>query len=138
MAIPVGIPVINLFDILRRIRFLAAKVISSKLGLLFSISVAFGGLVSALLSYFDGFIFPDIINQLISSSDIDSLGDDLGFLTVAKYILRIDLILSIVKMYIQIFESLVIFILTTSFSMLVLGWVIRLKSSAADDIREVG
>ena len=138
MAIPLGIPVINVFDILRRIRFLAAKLIASKLGLLFAISVAFGGLVSSLLSLFDGFILPDILNELISATDIDVLEDDFAFLTVAKYILRLDLLLSIVKTYIQVFESIAIFILSTSFTMLVLGWITRLKSAAADDIREVG
>ena len=134
MAVP-AIPVIDFWGILRGIRAVAARVFDSKFSALITISATFGVVLSSLVAFFGGLVIPHISTEFIESTTLNNLQDSFGFIHIAKYILRIDLLLSILNFYLIFFETLITFILATSFSFLVLSWSIKLKQSIGSDIR---
>lgn len=131
-----GLPVLNIIDLVRQSIVIAAKAISTRTARIIARGVLCGIVVAALYSWFVGFQIPVIDFQFVNDFQSLMALDTSGFVEIACYCLNVGLVVDIVNFLIRFLEGIIILVASLTFTMMISFWVENLKNAAAQDVMD--
>lgn len=131
-----GLPVLNIIDLVRQAIVIAAKAISTRTARIIARGVICGVVVSAIYVWFVGFNIPVIQFDFIQDLRTIMSMDNTGLVDVICYCFNVGLIVDIVNFVIRFVEGTIILFASITVSMMLSFWVENLKNAAAQDVMD--
>lgn len=131
-----GIPVLNIIDLVRQAIVIAAKAISTRTARIIARGAICGVVVAVIYTWFVGFNIPVI--QFDFVQDLQSIisWDNTSILDVICYCFNIGFIVDIVNFIIRFLEGTVILLASLTVTIMLSFWVENLKNAAAQDVMD--
>ena len=131
-----GLPVLNIIDLVRQSIVIAAKAISTKTARIIARGAICGVVVYAIYTWFVGFNIPVVQFYFIQDFEQIRNMDNTGIVQLVCYCFNIGLLVDIINFMIRFVEGAIILFASLTFTMMISFWVENLKNAAAQDVMD--
>lgn len=131
-----GLPVLNIIDLVRQAIVIAAKAISTRTARIIARGAICGVVVAIIYTWFVGFNIPVIQFDFVQDFQSIMSLDNTSIVDVICYCFNIGLVVDIVNFMIRFVEGTIIFVASLTVTMMLSFWVENLKNAAAQDVMD--